>query len=29
MSVRQWTCTACGTLHDRDHNAALNVRTAS
>jgi putative transposase len=25
LSVRQWTCTACGTVHDRDVNAARNV----
>ncbi|MFB6957639.1 zinc ribbon domain-containing protein [Streptomyces sp. NPDC056309] len=25
MHVRQWTCGACGTVHDRDHNAARNV----
>ncbi|WP_420709248.1 zinc ribbon domain-containing protein [Streptomyces sp. AS58] len=25
LHVRQWTSRACGTTHDRDHNAALNV----
>ncbi|MFF8880900.1 RNA-guided endonuclease InsQ/TnpB family protein [Streptomyces flaveolus] len=25
LSVRWWTCGACGTVHDRDHNAARNV----
>jgi putative transposase len=25
LHVRQWTCGACGTVHDRDHNAARNV----
>jgi IS605 OrfB family transposase len=25
LSVRQWTCAACGTVHDRDVNAARNV----
>lgn len=25
LSVRQWTCIECGTLHDRDVNAAINT----
>jgi putative transposase len=25
LSVRKWTCSACGTVHDRDVNAARNV----
>lgn len=25
LHVRQWTCTTCGAVHDRDHNAARNV----
>jgi putative transposase len=25
LSVRSWTCPACGVLHDRDFNAARNV----
>ncbi|UUA08667.1 MULTISPECIES: transposase [Streptomyces] len=25
LHVRQWTCGGCGTVHDRDHNAARNV----
>ncbi|AYC40363.1 RNA-guided endonuclease InsQ/TnpB family protein [Streptomyces griseorubiginosus] len=26
VSVRQWTCVECGALHDRDVNAAVNLR---
>ncbi|MEU5040233.1 RNA-guided endonuclease InsQ/TnpB family protein [Streptomyces griseorubiginosus] len=26
VSVRQWTCAECGALHDRDVNAAVNLR---
>ncbi len=25
LQVRRWTCTACGAVHDRDHNAAQNI----
>jgi putative transposase len=26
LSVRQWTCAECGTSHDRDVNAAINLK---
>ncbi|MFI9305032.1 zinc ribbon domain-containing protein [Streptomyces triculaminicus] len=29
MHIRTWTCAACGAVHDRDHNAAKNVKTAA
>jgi len=28
LSVRHWRCSGCGSLHDRDTNAAINARDA-
>ena len=29
LSVRDWSCSACGVVHDRDINAAINLRTVA
>ncbi|MHB8245584.1 MAG: RNA-guided endonuclease InsQ/TnpB family protein [Acidimicrobiales bacterium] len=28
LSVRTWACAVCGAIHDRDHNASLNILAA-
>ncbi|MCA2913248.1 MAG: transposase, partial [Microcystis sp. M022S1] len=29
LDVRSWTCVHCKTIHDRDINAAINIRDES